>query len=443
MLDRLDSHGLNQIFSSISNPLTGIGTARDKTKHFTVNKITRLSQTELESLYRSSGIINRLITIYPYECRRDWMTIKQIRDENQTEQPVYELYQYLKNLKFKQGRLGVKEAFTRASILGRQHGDGFILMGIADGQEPDQPVGENIKTIEWLKVLNRYEMYPDSNDYQNPEYYFVWANGLERKWHYTRVLRFSGTKLYDDTLAYNNGFHDSVVQKIFDSWSAWYQGLMAGSAMLADYDQGVYGMKGLGQALKEDLRANTNTRQKQIQDRLYSAEMGRSVLKSILLDMDEESFNYVTRSYGGASEIMELLKDALITNADIPEYKLFNKTNSAGALSTQQTAGLAQRYDWNTHKNNWITDNWLENYETLLRYTMKAQDSPVAETEIEVIPNSKVELTPVERLDAQLQAVQRDSQNIELGIYSPITAQNAYKKGEWDGEINLAQEDIL
>lgn len=441
-----DSHGLNQIFSSLSNPLTGFGTARDKTKGFTINQISTLTQRDLENLYRSNGLLTRLVNVYPLECRRDWMAIKQVRLENQAEQPVGELYQYLEKLKFKQGKTGVKEAFTKASILGRQHGDGFIVLGIADGQEPDLPVDvKKIQSIEWLKVLNRYEIYPDHNDYQNPEYYYIWGeNDLNIKWHHSRILRFSGTKLYDESIKYNGGFNDSILLKVFDTWNAWQQGLMAGSAMLADYDQGVYGFKGLGQALKEDLRAGTNTRSKQIQQRLYSAEMGRSVMKALLLDMDEESFNYVTRSYAGASQIMELLKDTLVSQVDVPEYKLFNKTNSAGALSTQQTAGLAQRYDWNSHKNNWMTDNWVEPYYQLLRYAMFAKDSPITtEVEIEVTANAKVELTPLERLEAQVQAVQRDGANIELGIYSPLTAQNAYKEGDWSGEIHLAQEDLL
>jgi len=172
--------------------------------------------------------------------------------------------------------------------------------------------------------------------------------------------------------------------------------------------------------------------------------MGRSVMKALLLDMDEESFNYVTRSYAGASQIMELLKDALISHVDLPEYKLFNKSTSGGALSTQQTAGLAQRYDWNSHKNNWMTDNWVEPYEQLLRYAMFAKDAPLpTEIEIEVSANAKVELTPLEKIEAQVQATQRDAANIELGIYSPLTAQNAYKQGEWDGQIHLAQEDLL
>jgi len=440
-----DSHGLNQIFSGLSNPLTGIGTTRDKTKRFHVNQISRLHERDLENLYRSEGLLTRLVNCFPLECRRDWMSIKQIRLENQAEQPVGELYHYLEKLKTKKGKIGVKEAFTQASILGRQHGDGFILIGIADGQDPKEPVNEKtIQSIEWLKVLTRYEIYPDTKDSHNPDYYSVWFNDFEKTWHHTRVLRFSGTKLYDDALTYNSGYNDSVIQKVFDTWSAWQQGLIAGSAMLADYDQGVYGFKGLGQALKEDLRAGTNTRQKQIQERLYSAEMGRSVMKALLLDMDEESFNYVTRSYAGASQIMELLKDALISQVDLPEYKLFNKSTSGGALSTQQTAGLAQRYDWNSHKNNWMTDNWVEPYEQLLRFAMFAKDAPLpTEIEIEVSANAKVELTPLEKIEAQVQATQRDAANIELGIYSPLTAQNAYKQGEWDGQIHLAQEDLL
>jgi phage-related protein (TIGR01555 family) len=452
MVTNFDSQGLNQIFSSfssISNPLTGIGTIRDKSKTLSINGVRRLSKSSLESLPRTSGMIRNLVEAYPTECRKDWMKIKQIRLENQQEYPVGELEKYLENLKNKIGKIGIKEAFTKASIIGRQHGDGFIILGIADGKDPKEPVEENsIQAIEWLKVLNCYEIYPKSQDgkYDIPEYYTVYKSGLENLWHASRILRFSGKKNYDDTLNYRGGYHDSVIQSMFDTWSAWQTGLMSGSAMLADYNQAKYKMKGLGQALKEDLRAGTNTRQEQIRQRLYTAEMGRSVLKALLVDMDEEDFDYVSRAYGGASEIMGLLKDALISEVDLPSYKFFNTTNATGsALGTAQTAGLAQRYDWVGHKNNWMDNNWVEPYEKILRYAMAAKDftaipQPV---EIEIIPNAKVQLTPLEKIEAQLQATQRDAVNIELGIYSPISAQNAYKEGEWDGQIHLAQEDLL
>ncbi|BAQ65557.1 anti-CBASS protein Acb1 family protein [Geminocystis sp. NIES-3709] len=444
-----DSEGLNQIFSSFSNSLTGFGTTRDKSKNIKINSIKSLSKKDLENLPRSSGMIRRLVENYPTKCKKDWMVIRQVREENQTEIPVGELEQYLEKLKFKKGKIGVREAFSKASILGRQHGDGFILIGLADGLDPKEPVNEkSIQSIEWFKVLNRYEIYPESNQgkYSDPDYYKIYINNLPTTWHYSRVLRFSGKILHDESLNYNGGYNDSVIQNVFDTWTAWQTGLMSGSAMLSDYNQAKYKMKGLGKALKEDLRAGTTTRQEQIQKRLYVAEMGRSAIKALLVDMDEEDFDYVSRTYAGASQIMELLKDALISEVDLPVYELFNTTNATGsALGTAQTAGLAQRYDWANLKNDWMSDNWIEPYEKLLRYAMLAKDNTITSepVEIEIFPNAKVQLTPLEKIQAQNEAAQRDSVNIELGIYSPLTAQNAFKQGDWDGQVHLAQEDLL
>ena len=441
----LDSTRLNRVFSTFKNSDTGVGTSRDKSLNNRIGYNHRLEEYELEQLYKDSGVIRRLVDCYPNECQRDWIQLK-VTDGSDIDTNL--ITDYFKAFKDKKGRKSLRQAFTIASKLARKHGDAFIILGVADGQNPSEPIDYNrIQSIEWLKVLSRYEVYPDrtgdyTRSYEEPEYYKIWSQGGDVTWHWSRVLRFTGHQSlsnYD-----NDGYNDSVIQSCYQAFQSWLVGMMSSSAMLADYSQGVYKMKGLGQGLLNDLRSGSNEFQNQVVNRLFTAEMGRSIVKAVLIDMDDEDFGYEHRNYSGADSIMDRLKEGLIANADLPSYKLFNVTNAtSNALSTNQTAGLAQRYDWNAHKNNWITDNWIDNYERVSKIALNSQELELnPDTKISILPNAQVELTTLELLEAQNQARQRDESNIASGVYTRLTAQNAYKGDRWNHEIQLDERDI-
>jgi hypothetical protein len=405
-------------------------------------------------------MIRRLVNAYPINCKRDWMTISQVKtDDGTPDIDINIINTYLSNLKKKPGRMSAKSVFSEASRIARHHGDAYVLMGVADGLEPNEPINyNNIQSLEWLKVISKYYVIPKQEGNrgkysQHPEFYEVTktdqvdGKNIPRLWHHSRVLRFKGNEVVDESsLAINGGHNDSVIQSFYEVWLSWHNGIMAGSAMLADYDQAVYKFKGLGQALAEDKRRGNRDNQEAIRQRLLTADIGRSVAKALLIDMDDEDFMYHNRNYGGAEPIMKQLKEALISEVDTPNYIIFNTTNAVGtSLSTNQTAGLAQRYDWVGHKNNWMEDNWVDPLAQLMDIVIVAKDAGInREFPYKVKPAAQVILTPVEQLQVQTLAAQRDDLNINsTGIYSALTAQSAYTKAEWTPEIEIVEDDLL
>lgn len=476
-----DSFALNRIFSTIANKSTGLGTSRDKTRAGVEIKYNaHLEQNDLINIYRSAGIARRLVNIYPDECIFDWLELSQVAEPGTPDIDTISIERYFKNLKMGIGKLSLKTAFREASINARLHGDGYILIGIADGRELDEPVDlNNIQSIEWLRVVSTYYCYPDylygeetrdereqirqrglerseeqrytkSSAYgyydQRPDFYRVTIDGTFARWHHSRILRFKGNELIDiSSLQQTAGCNDSVIQTFFSAWLNWQQGLDSGAAMLSDYSQAVYKMKGLSQLLLADQQTGSTFNQDLIMNRLLMADMGRSVMKATIVDSEEEDFEYANRNYSGADQIMSNHEQALLAAIDMPGYKLFNQTNSVGnALSTPQTAGLAQRYDWTAHKNFWMSKHWVENYEKIVYYAQFIKELGInREFNCDISPNAQVTLTPMEQLQVQDLASDRDTKNIDQGVYTQLTAQQAYLKPKWSPKIEIAEEDII
>lgn len=452
---RTDSIALGNVFSAIANNNTGIGTARDKSRSgIAVNAgVYRLDERLTGALVRKSGVLRRLVESYPLECAVDWVTLTAAEWDN--DQELAQVDRYLDDLADGVGETSAREAFAAAGAIARQDGDGYILMGISDGRDPSEPVDENaIASVRWLMVVSDAELWPDDYSRGNPAKpdYYRYRQSQPKddsapsgsRWHKSRVLRFSGAKLYSpQQLRETGGRHDSVLQAVFDGWAAWEQGVMASSGMLADYSQGIYTMEGLSDLLLQDARNNTTTGQDQVRRRLHVLEMGRSAIKAILLDKEHEDFQYASRNYSGAHEIMRQLKEALIASVDMPAFKLFNQVGGDRGLASANTAGLAQRYEWASAKRAWAGSSFVPPYRKLARLVMLAQDGPTGGDLPEswmVKSASKVLLTPLEEIEMQNQAAERDERNIGSGIYSPDEARSQWRDGEWTGAIVLDED---
>ena len=410
-----------------------MGTGRDKMGAARVNAdFYRLDIRELKSLPRKSGLIERLCYKLPNDCGSEWVNLN-LSETNYTGEDIL---LYLEDLEFKQGRIGAKKAFRLAGCLGRQYGDGFILLGIADGKESSEPVDlDRIQSIEWLKVYDRDRIYPDAREgTYDPEYYRVYSEG--GIWHRDRVLRFPGRKVLSRYKIWN----DSAIQTFFDSWSQWEQGVAAGAQMLVEWDQAVFRMEGLSELLLQDMRSGTTDNQSRVAKRLESADLNRSLYRAILLDT-KESMDYLSHNYTNADQIMERLKDRLASESDLPRWVLFNEGSvSATGLSGANTAGLAQRYEWAAAKQDWCNNVFVPPLTKLVRYAIAAKNSPSRGDSVrfKIESASEPTLTASEKMELQLNAAKRDEINIKMGIYSAEEARSQYEQPQFTGQIDLS-----
>ncbi|MEO1763392.1 MAG: phage portal protein [Cyanobacteria bacterium J06629_18] len=452
MHKRQDSKALIGAFSSIYNDLTGLGSDADKSQHAEINgQVIQLPVQYLKSLPRTDGIIRRACFLHPMDAFRGmWYSLKFGNDAKNSD--TQEVKKYIDMIKG-----NVRKSFLRASALARQHGDAFILLGIADGRRPDKPVNKDaIVSVRWIKVVTKYQLSPEyyMNDSHNPEYYRLYLfndklpddNGSGKTyndmlWHSSRVLRFSGDYLFDESLEDNGGYHDSIIQSMFNAWLRWEQGIQASSAMLVDYDVFTLGIKDLGEKFDSDHNTESEIakNQTEILERGRAINMGKSVIKAILHDLENELPGSVTRSYAGAENIMDRLENAFAAVSSVPKFKLFNEIASAGLTTGAQAAAMLKA-EWGVQNQSWVDDTAREPLETLVKYCQLAQDSPTKGTYVE---SSEIEfplnvvLSPLEQAELQKLIAERDKFNIESGLYTGMEARIMYERPEFDIGLEL------
>ncbi|NEP57488.1 MAG: DUF1073 domain-containing protein [Symploca sp. SIO2G7] len=464
---RNDSEALGIIFAALSNNMTGVGTARDKSQYAHINiDVRELTYEELTNLPRKSRLIRRAIHLFPNDAVKAWYKLKFGEDVGVDPQSVQ---QYLRGV-----RGNYRKAFRRAAALGRQYGDAFILLNIVDGRAPDEPVDETrIRSIRSLKVARRDELYPDyygrwRGDTTDPEHYRLNLIGNDgskdtwgSRWHRDRVLRFSGDQILDnDAITENGGYNDSIIQAMFNAWVSWEQGLAASSAMLQDYDQFTIGIKGLSRIIKGDItspkelealglddNADQITKQRVAIEHLYRRglmlDRGRSVVRGLMYDLENEEPGSIQRRYQGADKIMDRLEDVWAASTGIPKFKLYNLIGSTG-ISTGVQAATILKFEWASQVNDWADENLREPLERLCKYAMLARNSPTGgylpkgwEVELPLA----LKLSPMEQVELQKKVAERDSKNIPLGIYTAEEARRQYETAEFDYNLVLEPRD--
>lgn len=422
-----DSLTLIKAFSQIYNKTTGIGTPNDKATHARINPgVNLLLDEELMNLPRNNAIVATMIDLYPDEAMGAWANINW--GKNTTLEEV-EIWSYLRDLKFGEGEIDAKLALRDASSLGRQYGDGFILLGIADGLKLTEPLNyDRIRSLEWLKVIEGYRVLVTDDK--------IWEfEGI--KIHKSRFIRIPGRRLVGEALRFNMHRHDSIMQAAYDDFVRFIQGLQAGSTMLLDFDVFTFGMQGLGQVIKADVQNKTTKGEEWIRSRSEAINIGKSVARTLLYDLQNEKPDHVNRSYNGAENIMDRLERIWVACSGIPRYKLLHEALSGG-LATSTLASAILNFQWATALKRWQESHWLEPIEKLVKIVLNARNFSGVTRNIQGwsidFPLS-YQVSPYEQAELENLAATRSKTLKELGVFTPYEIRNAYKNPQF--VINL------
>jgi phage-related protein (TIGR01555 family) len=424
---RLDSAGIMRALGGLRNSNTGLGSSRDKSASVAIAPTERLSVEECQSLCRDNGLLNNVVECYPSEAAKSWFLLTSDTAD------VSDLFVYM-SLGQKATRLinddcrNLKDYFERASILARRFGDCYLLLGIADGQDTDKPVDFN-RIDAFVGVSLSRQVTRKEDLYE--------VNGV--LWHPDRILRFCGVPLYDQDgkLEPNS---DSVLQNIFTAFSRWEMGNVASAAMLADYNFLTIGIKGLGQALRTDNFSGTQGGIQGLFSRLLSIDMNRSISRSIAHDLDNEKIEMISRTWGGAKDILESLKDALSSATNIPRWRMFNDQTGGGLSNSVNTVHIAQS-DWKDRVKSYKETQWRSHLEYILEICTNAKDAPVIgdKLKIAVVFPTGSYISDVEQIQIEKEAAERSKILIDSGIISPDEARNCYRGSEFISLITLTE----
>lgn len=448
---RADSIGLINAFGSISNSLTGIGTDRAKVNNVAIARGRQISRSQLQVLFEDE-LIRKVICLFPENATKAWFSLS-IPNNKVGEDIAELLLRYIDDLGDRDDKTevesaselyGARGAFLIASILARQFGKAYILIGVDDGQNFDKPVNRNaIKSIRWLQVLEDWEVQPEIlTRTRSPNFYTLNTadNQLNftGKIHKSRILPFWGNRVYSK---FTSNIEDgiSIIQSMFDAYCDWLQGIKAGSSMLADYDVFTLGMKGLGQILLEDKQSGKSTGQEAVRNRALALDIGRSVVRGIIYDQENETPGTVKRTYQGADAIMKTLESRWVAVSGIPKSKLFGELGAQGLTNNQ---GLAMRSEWALLVQNYAY-SWVENLRSLLKYAFLAKDSPTSgrmPDSFDLTPKFDLQLTDTEKMEYEKMAGDRSKLLVDMGAITAEEVRSGYSGSTFSPDIVLSEK---
>jgi phage-related protein (TIGR01555 family) len=415
----------------LANALTGMGSGRDKSQYTYTKPITFLMQEELEGLY-GEWLPRRIIDIYAEQATRKGFKVL-FGGEGAKAEEVVGVEQVIEDLY-------ILESLMLASKNSRLYGGAVILMYIDDGRPADQPVDKNnIRTVEGLEVLDRYQIAPVINeeniyDYSKATYYQIISGDLIRQpqltyIHKDRILRFDGDWLPYRIRQRNYGWGLSNLQVIYDSFRHYWTGLNSAATLLTEFDIFVHKIRGLASMLAAG-------KEGQVRDRLVLNDMSKSVYRGYAIDAEKEELNFESRNLGGIGDILEKLRVDIIGASKIPHTLLFGE--SPGGLGS---TGRSEERDFAKTLADYQTATFKRPLKQLMEYILLSKTGPTNGRLPEswrVHFNDLYELNEREKADVRARVAAVDGRYIQLGVLHPKEVADArYGGSEWSMELTL------
>ena len=428
-LGHVDENGMRA--DGMANVLTGMGSARDKSQYTYTKSIVFLGQEELESLY-GEWLPRRIIDIYAEQATRKGFKVL-FGGEGPKAEEVVGVEQVIEDLY-------ILENLMLAAKNSRLYGGSVILMYIDDGRKADQPVDKrNIRSIEGLEVLDRYQIAPvisEENiyDYSKATHYQIIAGDLINQpnltyIHKDRILRFDGDWLPYRVRQRNYGWGMSNLQVIYDSFRHYWTGLNSAATLLTEFDIFVHKIRGLAAMLGAG-------KESQVKDRLVINDMSKSIYRGYAIDAEKEELEFVSRNFNGIGEILEKLRIDIIGASKIPHTLLFGE--SPGGLGS---TGRSEERDFAKTLGDYQTATFKRPLKQLMEYILLSKDGPTNGKLPEswrIHFNDLYELNEREKADVRARVAAVDGRYIQLGVLHPKEVADArYGGSEWSMELTL------
>jgi phage-related protein (TIGR01555 family) len=247
--------------------------------------------------------------------------------------------------------------FQKALELANRYGAAYIVIQTVGETTLQSPLklGEIVKTFIYThEELQEYRAEMQQIDYSDPEYYLTTQPDIARQVpdlmiHSSRVLAFYGRKRIGYDFMFNRNRHAPTWLGSYPYYLYYQAALEASIAMLKDASVGIYKMQGLVKLLKT---AKTQDDKRVIEENLYSRLTslldGMSVTNKIIIDAEDEDFNFVERNYNNVEKIVEVFKTAFAEVCDLPNTVLFSSNTEEGLFSN---VGMADRQLLASHVN--------------------------------------------------------------------------------------------
>lgn len=324
------------------NIVTGLGTSKDKNTYSELEWVKTDHKTA-ENYFSADEMGKKVASIIPHDATREGISWNMGKEDDQVKVSKF--------LEKEFRRLKVWSTFAWAWTLARVFGGAVVYMSIRDGRSLDQPVNwAKVKKINTLTVISRWELqnrtgYVINNisdpKFGTPRLYTYEPSSMpgeattEINIHHSRIIRFDGLKLPTRLFVQNDYWHDSIYGSLGNALRRYAGNLDNISTIISDFNQPVYRIDGLSDAIAQD-------EDELVVKKLSQVDLMRSVARAIVLDKEDE-FQNVSTAVTGAKDLIDLTIQRLVAGVDVPHTRLLGQSPS-GLGATGQSE-LINYYD--------------------------------------------------------------------------------------------------
>ena len=387
-----DSFGLASVLSKFS---------RVKSNTDAGGGSTRLTDSEIENIFRSSNLVQKIIKKYPFEAKAIGY---QLEDEKG------------RIVEYNDEQLLL--AFQEASIYSRLYGRAFLYLNL-DDRADDLPVRIGAKLQGWT-------VYFDIA--REGDYYLVNDGYIVNKIHFHRIIEFIGARTYakfakksDDT------YCESVLQGIVNSLDDYLQSNKDAKHILSNLSYLSIGIDNLGNMTR------TDEGKKSIFERLTTLNLNRSINRALAFDKKSETIGFITQSTLVVPEIIGEIEQFFVAETDYPYEELFEQSIQTRFGSSGIQNQLIARYLWARRCRNWVINNWLPYYTTYFNRVRKMQG-------IKINIPFIVDLTQLEQVEIERMASERTKNLIDAGVITRDEARGGYRGSKFTLNLELTDE---
>jgi phage-related protein (TIGR01555 family) len=405
---------------------------------------TRLTDAELDNLYHEDDMAARICEALPEEALRKGFFLSAGGDH----ELAVAVHEYEKRLSF-------PKQLESCAVWARTYGGAVIYLGLEDGLDESEPVNEEaIQTIRFAHVIDKryitpHEFYEDAeNDlkYGEPKTYVIssrpqigGSGGADSGavLHESRLIRLDGARTSVSRKVRNNGWSESVLQKVDDVMTQFGGSWQGVTHLLTDAAQGVFKIDGL-----VDMIAGGD--KDILQSRMEVVEMGRSVARALMLDAEKEDFTRVAYTFGGIPDVLKLFIQRLSAAARMPVVVMMGQTPE-GLLSGSGERDIRLWYDRvQAYQTNDLTDAITQFY----RLVFLAQDFEGGTPEGWIVKFGRLwQMTDEEQATVEKLTAEKDKIYIDAGVILPEeVAVNRFTARGFSAETQIdleAREEML
>lgn len=417
------------------NVLTGLGVAAMNKLSNTTISFSRMTEGDADELYSANDIARKVVDELPEEAFRMGY---ELMIPSYTPEKIKRVTEWLNGAQ-------LNTRFIQAWKAARQYGGGALVPVTDDVMNFAQPANPMLtRRITNFLVVNRWELTYDRINYDIsqpgyglPERYFLVPRGgsfegLDAQTvHASRVVRFEGMYLQRRQFIQNGYWGDSVLNPLKDHLRNLDASLEGVALALQDFSVAKYKLKDLTQMLAADDGGDED-----ITMRMQLVNLCRSIARCVVIDAEDEEFEYQQRNFSGVPDTLDHLASRLVAACDhLPHTKVLGEGPEGFGKN-----GEGEQTDWydyvRSQQKNYAEPLLVDLLKRVFRSRLGPTGGDVPEFEIHWRPLHQ--LDEKEEAEAQKTRAESDQIYVDLAVLDPQEIRDSrFGSGKYSHQVQI------